>query len=381
MGECDQGQARLDRAMLDLAARAAWRGLGHVEPNPPVGCVIGTAKGDVISVGHHRRFGGAHAEVEALVSAGSRARGAVVWTTLEPCHHTGKTPPCSRALEAAGVAEVVYARSDPHPEAAGGAAWLRERGVRVRRSEASSKAAALTDAFVHRVRTGRPWVIAKWAMTVDGRIATRTGESKWISGEAARRAVHRLRSRVDAIVTGIGTVLADDPLLTARDVARVRRRALRVVVDPSLRIPETCALVRTAGEAPVVVVVESRSMIGRNVEKAERLVAAGVRVETMTGREEGRVDLEGLLGWLGETHRATCVEVEAGPGLTGALVRAGLVDEAWVFVGGLLLGDDRAPGPASGSIIEQLSDATPMRLLRAREIGSDAWMVWRRVRE
>lgn len=366
--------------MLDLAARAAWRALGDVEPNPPVGCVIGTLGGEVIGVGHHRRFGGTHAEVEALARAGARARGAVAWTTLEPCHHTGKTGPCTRAILDAGIAEVVIARTDPHPQACGGGAFLASQGVRVRHSAASTHALALTDAFVHRVQTGRPWVIAKWAMTVDGKVATRTGESKWISGAPARYAVHRLRSRVDAILTGIGTVLADDPLLTAREVGRVRRVAIRVVVDPSLRIPEASALVRTARDAPVVVVVEARSMTGRNVEKADRLRALGVRVEVMTGRDEGRVNLEGLLSWLSREHSATRVEVEAGPGLTGSLVREGLVDEAWVFVGGRLLGDEKAPGPASGSVIEQLTHATPMRLDRAREIGPDAWLVWKRVR-
>ncbi len=366
--------------MLDLAARAAWRGLGDVEPNPPVGCVIGTASGEIISIGHHRKFGGVHAEVEALARAGSRARGATAWVTLEPCNHAGKTGPCAAALVDAGIVEVVIAHRDPNPAASGGGEALEQRGVRVRYSLASRAAAEISDAFVHRVHTGRPWVIGKWAMTVDGKVATRTGESKWISGPAARARVHRLRSRVDVIMTGIGTVLADDPLLTARGVARVRRVAARVVVDPSLRIPEGSALVRTAREAPVVVVVEARSMSGRNAEKAERLRSAGVRVEVMTGQEEGRVCLEGLLRWLGSELGATRVEVEAGPGLTGALVREGLLDEAWVFVGGRLLGDDRAPGPASGRALEHLSEATAMRLVRSRDVGGDAWIVWKRVR-
>ncbi|MGD9692064.1 MAG: bifunctional diaminohydroxyphosphoribosylaminopyrimidine deaminase/5-amino-6-(5-phosphoribosylamino)uracil reductase RibD [Phycisphaerales bacterium] len=367
--------------MLDMAARAAWRGMGDVEPNPMVGCVIGTREGEVIAVGHHRRCGGDHAEVEALRRAGPRSRGAIVWVTLEPCGHTGKTPPCVDALVGAGVAEVVIARKDPHPDARGGGDRLFEKGVRVRFTGVSARAVAVSDAFVHRVETGRPWVIAKWAMTADGRVATRTGESKWISGEAARARVHRLRARVDAVVTGIGTALADDPLLTARGVRRVRRVARRVVVDPSLRIPETSQLVRSAGVTPLSVVVEERSMTGRNVEKAERLRAAGVGVEVMAGEREGRVSLEGMLAWLGREHGATRVMVEAGPGLTGAFVREGLVDEAWAFVGGKMLGDERAPGPTCGSVVEHLSDARPMRLVRAREVGGDAWLVWKRIRD
>ncbi len=366
--------------MLDIAARAAWRGMGDVEPNPMVGCVLGTVEGEVLSVGHHRRFGGAHAEVEAILRAGERARGATAWVTLEPCDHQGKTAACAGALLESGVAEVVIARRDPHPAARGGGETLAARGVRVRYSSASRRAMEVSDAFVHWVETGRPWVVAKWAMTADGKVATRTGESKWISREAARARVHRLRARVDAVITGIGTVLADDPLLTARGVARVRRVAKRVVVDPSLRIPEHSALVRTAGEVPVIVVVEASSMTGRNREKAERLRACGVRVEPMAGQQEGRVSLKGLLGWLGAEHTATRVLVEAGPGLTGAFVREGLVDEVWGFVGGRLLGDERAPGPASGSVVEHLPEGTPLRLARARAAGEDAWLVWKRVR-
>lgn len=366
--------------MLDMAARAAWRGSGDVEPNPPVGCVIGTSRGEVIAIGHHRKFGAAHAEVEALVRAGERARGATAWVTLEPCDHVGKTGACTRALIDAGVAEVVMARRDPHPAARGGAETLRAHGVRVRFSSASRRAIESTVAFVHRVETGRPWLIAKWAMTVDGKVATRTGESKWISGEAARSRVHRLRARVDAIVTGIGTVLADDPLLTARGVGRVRRVATRVVVDPSLRIPESAALVRTIDVAPLVVVAAEGSLSGRNAEKAERLRAAGVRVEAFASREAGRVSLIGLLEWLSGDLGATHVCVEAGPGLTGAFVREGLVNEAWVFVGGRLLGDERAPGPAAGSVAEHLQEGSPMRLVRAREVGADAWLIWKRVR-
>lgn len=347
-----------DRRMLDRAARAAWRAWGLAEPNPLVGCVI--ARGDeVLGIGHHRGFGGLHAEREALAACrrlGHDPAGATVYCTLEPCRHTGKQPPCTDALIDAGVAEVVYARPDPAPVSGGGAAVLRAAGIDARRSDASVLATRLSDPFVHRVRTGRPWVIAKWAQTLDGRVATRTGESQWITGPTARRRVHRMRARVDAVLVGLGTVLADDPMLTARGVRRIRRVAARVVLDTDGRLPDDAALVRTAGQAPTVVVTAS-----------DRAYPDGVRA-LRVGRGPGGVDLAGTLARLSDEHGVASVLVEAGPRVLGSLLEADLVDEAFVHVAPMVLGDAEAMGAATGRVAPALADGRRFSVVRAAAV-------------
>ena len=240
---------RDDLRYLHIAARLALRGHGGTEPNPIVGCLIVSPRDEIVGWGYHRQCGQAHAEVHALGRAGPRAAGATAYITLEPCNHFGRTPPCTEALIKAGVAKVVIARRDPNPIAAGGLDRLREAGIEVVIADDCELAMRITDGFARRVRSGLPWVIAKWAQTLDGRIATGSGESRWISNEASRRMVHRERGRVDAILTGIGTVLSDDPLLTARDV-RIRRVARRIVIDPHLKTPLDAKLVQTADRFP-----------------------------------------------------------------------------------------------------------------------------------
>lgn len=374
---------RLARDMLDLAARIASRSAGLVEPNPLVGAVL-VRDGRVIGMGRHRRFGGPHAEREAIADCrkrGHQTRGATMFVTLEPCTHHGKTPPCTDAVVESGVARVVIAQRDPNPEAGGGAQRLERAGVRVEFSAASETALRLNDPFVKRITTGLPWVIAKWAQSIDGRIATRSGESKWISCEASRRRVHRIRSRVDAVLTGIGTVVADDPMLTARMGRRPRRVARRVVVDPQLRIPERCALIRTRSEAPVTVACRADAA-EEGSGKAARLRGAGVEVLAMEREwggegEDRKLDLRPLLAHLVKEHDATNVLVEAGPGLIGSLLAQGLVDEAMVFVAPRVIGDDGAPGPARMGRLSRLSDAIGMRLVRVRRCGEDAELVFR----
>src|SRR5262245_31119451 len=206
--------------MLDLAARLALLGAGRVEPNPMVGAAL-VHDGRVIGLGHHHRFGDLHAERAAMINCrkrGNDPRGSTLYVTLEPCRHFGKQPPCTDAIIEAGISRVIYAREDPAEVSGGGAAVLRAHGIPCDLSSLSPFATGISDPFVKRIRTGLPWVTAKWAQTIDGRIATRTGESKWISGELARRRVHRLRGSVDAILTGIGTADTDDQMLTARAV-------------------------------------------------------------------------------------------------------------------------------------------------------------------
>lgn len=379
---------RRHKHYLDAAARAALRAAGDAEPNPLVGCVIvkeGSGEGGVIGRGHHRRFGEPHAEVEALADCARRGHspaGATVYTTLEPCNHHGKQPPCTEALIAAKVARVIFARHDPNPTARGGAERLIEAGIAAEFSDASPLATRLTDPFIKRITTGTPWVIAKWAQTIDGRVATRTGQSQWISSEPSRRMVHRLRSRVDAILTGIGTVKADNPLLTARGVPRVRRMARRVVVDPLLETPVTSALVRSisrggaAGGTPLTIGCAAMAMSLRAAAR-DALIAAGAEIIGLPGEPE-RLDLTVLLRHLAQAHHASNVLVEAGPGLVGSLARDQLIDEAVVFIAPMLMADEHARPLAAGHVASWLSDARRYELVRMTRRGPDAVLFYRR---
>ena len=373
----------LDRHMLDRAARLALRGFGSVEPNPMVGCVI--ARGDqVLASGHHRRFGGPHAEALALADARAKnidVRGATAYVTLEPCAHIGKQPPCTDALINAGVAEVVFARSDPNPVAAGGAVILRRAGISARPSDASPLATGVSAPFVKRVTTGLPWVIAKWAQTIDGRVATRTGESKWISGAWARRRVHLLRSRVDAILTGIGTVVADDPLLTARLHHAPRRIAKRVVTDSDFSLPLDSQLATTAREAPTLLAVE-RSMACTTYTAKKRAAAdqLGLTIVPIADQGPGNgLDLTELLRTLHFEFNVSTIMVEAGPGLLGSLFEADLIDEAVVYIAPMLLGDDQARSVAVGRVAEKLSNARKFGLWRVKNLQGDVELTYRKV--
>lgn len=370
------------RRYLDLAARVAVRAEGMVEPNPLVGCVL-VRTGKVIGIGHHRVWGGPHAEREALANAranGHDPRGSTAYVTLEPCCHHGKQPPCTEALIEAGVARVVFAVTDPGPESAGGAAILREAGIEAEVCGESSAAIAISQPFVHRVRTGLPWVTAKWAQTIDGRIATRTGESQWISGPASRRRVHQRRAKVDVMLTGLGTVVADDPSLTARGVA-VRRASRRVVIDAELEIPLDSALVRTARENPTAVVC-SKDLVtaGITERKIAALEALGVTVVGVPEDRErpGRLKLDLLMRALVERFGAATVMVEAGAGLLGALFDAELICEAVVYLAPTVIGDDRAMPAATGRVASKLSDARRFSLHRVKRVEDDVELVYRR---
>lgn len=374
------GTEQLDRLMLDLAARIACRAEGYVGENPLVGAVL-VRDGKVIGLGHHRRFGGVHAEraaIEDCRKRGNDPSGATMYVTLEPCSHSGKQPPCTDLLVRENVAEVVCARKDPNPIAAGGAEKLRAAGVSIRFTNASVSAIAVSDAFVKRVTTGLPWVIAKWAQTIDGRIATRSGESKWISSDRSRRRVHAIRARVDAVLTGMGTVLADNPMLTARDVRKVRSRAIRVVADSDLDIPEDSSLVRSAREVRTVVACEKELATAEITrEKRMRLAMAGVLVIGVAARGSG-IDLRELLAELRKQCGVSSVLVEAGPGLIGSMIDGDLIDELRVYVAPLMLGDEMARSAAAGRIAPSLSAAHRYELMRAKRIENDLEVVYRR---
>lgn len=369
------------RALLDLAARAGLRASGNVEPNPLVGAVV-WRDGHVLGVGHHRRFGGVHAEIDAInaaTRAGHDVRGSTLLVTLEPCNHTGKQPPCTRAIIEHGISRVVYARHDPHSAAAGGAEYLRSRGVACFERHDSPAATRLADAFVHRITEQLPWVICKWAQTIDGRVATRLGESKWISGERARARVHRVRARVDAIITGIGTVVADNPLLTAREV-EIRRIAKRVICDTELSISLDSNLVQTARQFPTIVACD-KDLIGPSImaEKVDALRELGVTLVGVPTVAVGRgIDLRTLLHTLACEHEVHTALVEAGPSMIGAMLELDVVDEALVYIAPMMLGDEMARSVAVGRVAETLKHARRYELMRVRNVAGDVELTYRR---
>ena len=331
-----------DEQHMRRALALALRGQGRVEPNPMVGCVI-VRGGRTVGEGSHRRFGGPHAEIHALRQAGSNARRATAYVTLEPCCHQGKTPPCTDALIEAGVQRVVVAMRDPFPKVRGrGCRLLRAAGIDVRSGLLEGEARRLNAPYLKLQETGRPWVILKWAQSLDGKIATRTGDSKWISCSRSRQWAHRIRSRVDAIVVGVGTVLADDPALTCRD-APVRRVATRVVIDPNLRTPTRAKLVRTAGEVPTVMVTDHRVDRRRRAAALERKGVEVLRIK----RTRNGLDMQALLRELGRRNM-TNVMVEGGGRTLGAFYDARLADEAIVFVAPRLIGGRGAVSPLGG---------------------------------
>ncbi len=349
-----------DIRYMRLALRLAERGRGKVEPNPMVGCVI-VRGGRVIAQGWHKRFGGPHAEVNAVNDAGGRVAGATVYVTLEPCAHFGKTPPCADFLIGRRVERVVVACRDTFPKTAGkGIARLKKAGIRVDEGLLREEARSLNAPFFKLIETGRPYVIAKWAMTLDGRIATKTGDSKWISSGAARRLAHKVRGQVDAVIVGIGTVLADDPELTCR-LAK-GRNPKRIVLDSMARLPLQSRLVETADDVPVVVAVSAKAPRAR----VERLKKLGCGVLTFPAKR-GRIDVARVLDWLG-SMRVTNVLVEGGGEVLGSFFDAGLVDEVLVFVGPKIVGG-AGKSPVLGSGVSRLADGLRLGPLTVRKHG------------
>jgi diaminohydroxyphosphoribosylaminopyrimidine deaminase/5-amino-6-(5-phosphoribosylamino)uracil reductase len=331
-----------DRTAMRRALELAARGLATTHPNPRVGCVL-ARNGRIIAEGWHVRAGEAHAEVVALAAAGSQAAaGATVYVTLEPCDHQGRTPPCVDALLAARVARVVYAVADPNPLVDGrGAARLATAGVKVEAGLLAEEAAALNVGFLKRMRTGRPWVRVKLAMSLDGRTALASGASRWVSGEAARADVQLWRARSAAILTGVGTVLADDPRLDVRlaDSPEGAPQPLRVVLDSTLRTPPDARLFTVAGEVLIVTALDPGDP--RWEPRCAALAARGARIETLPAADS-RVPLPAVLERLGELE-INELQVEAGPTLDGELLRQGLCDELLLYVAPKLLGPAARP--------------------------------------
>lgn len=362
------------------ALALAEQGRGLVEPNPMVGCVL-VKDGHELGRGFHTKFGEPHAEVHALQDAARRSEsvvGATVYVTLEPCSHFGKTPPCADALVEAEVARVVIAMVDPDPRVAGkGIERLREAGIEVVVGVCQQQAQQLNEPFTKRVTTGLPWVIVKWASTLDGKTATHTGHSKWISSPDSRRLVHDIRARVDAVMVGVGTVLADDPQLTARDV-EIKRTARRVVVDPELRMPPLSKLALGAepGDPPVTVGICSEVFDGPS-QRIQDYADSGISFMPLPRRENHYLEIEPLLCHLAEAHNATNVLVEGGAALVGSMIDQGLVDQVLVFVAPKLLGDERGTPAITGQLRDTIDQSTQLDLRDVQRIDDDVLLDYR----
>ncbi len=346
------GVSHMERA-LELAGQA----LGAVSPNPAVGAVI--VKGDrIVGEGCTQPPGQAHAEVVALAQAGEAARGAAMYVTLEPCAHHGRTPPCVDAVIGAGLSAVNVATLDPDPRTNGkGIDRLRAASIEVTVGECEAVAKETIEAFARHVTTGLPFVTAKFAMSLDGKVATAAGESRWISGEESRMLAHHLRATSDAVMVGIGTVLADDPRLTVRDVPVRGAQPLRVVIDSNGRLPSASAMLAEPGETLVFTAAGRATDLGSK--------AASVATST-----DGAVDLAEAMAHLGG-RGATSVLVEGGPTLLGALFDAGLVDKVVAFVAPVVLSGATAPGPVGGGGISAIADALRLERVRYEHAGND----------
>jgi diaminohydroxyphosphoribosylaminopyrimidine deaminase/5-amino-6-(5-phosphoribosylamino)uracil reductase len=361
----DMCDTTADAIYMQQALTLAREGAGLVSPNPLVGCVI-VKDGQVIGQGYHQRYGGPHAEVHALQAAGAAARGAVLYVNLEPCCHTGKTPPCVDAVVQAGVARVVAALRDPNPlVAGGGVVRLQQAGIAVTLGVCEAAARELNEAFIKHVTTGRPFVTLKCAMSLDGKIATRTGASQWITSPLAREEGHRLRHAADAVLVGIGTVLQDDPLLTTRLPDRRGVNPLRVIVDSTLRLPAQARVATVTSDCRTLVATTSRAA----PEPLQRLRHRGLEIVMLPAYDDGWVDVEALLQYLGE-RKITSVLVEGGATLNATLLRHRLIDKVLFFIAPKIIGGDGLSviGPCG---VESMEQVMRLRESRGRSIGED----------
>lgn len=351
-----------DEKWMKRVLRLARQGEGKTSPNPMVGAMV--VKDDVlVGKGYHRKAGEPHAEIVALEEAGDGARGATLYVNLEPCTHYGRTPPCAPRVIEAGVSRVVIGMEDPNPLVAGrGISALSEAGLEVKVGVLEEASRKLNEAFCKYIVKKEPFILLKAAMTLDGKIATRDGDSKWISSETSRQWVHRLRSAVDGVVVGIGTVLRDDPLLTAR--VKGGRNPLRIVLDSRLRIPERA---RVIGEVSHQLIVATTEAAPAN--KRLELERRGVRVRIFDSRD-GKVNLRSFVLGMGAMG-ITSVLVEGGGEVNGAFLDEGLVDKLFLFIAPKLIGDREAPSVFGGRGVSRIRDAIRVKEMKVRRLGGD----------
>ncbi|HFQ13766.1 MAG TPA: bifunctional diaminohydroxyphosphoribosylaminopyrimidine deaminase/5-amino-6-(5-phosphoribosylamino)uracil reductase RibD [Gammaproteobacteria bacterium] len=361
---------RADHEFMSRALRLAAKGLYSTDPNPRVGCVL-VREDVIVGEGWHERAGEAHAEIHALKAAGEQARGATAYVTLEPCCHHGRTPPCSEALIQAGVARVVIAMQDPHARVdGGGIAQLREAGIEVETGLLEARARELNPGFIQRMQRGRPFVRCKLGMSLDGRTAMASGESKWITSPAAREDVQRLRARSSAMLTGVGTVLADDPSLTVR-IEGVERQPLRVVVDTHLSMPATAKMLSLPGRTLVMTCSDDEAA-------RQRLQQAGAEVCLMPCGAGNSVSLEAVLDELAG-REVNEVLLETGATLSGAMLQQGLIDELVIYMAPVLMGDG-ARGLFHLPGLDSMADKIPLEISDVRAVGRD-WRITAKIQE
>ena len=350
------GQDYMKRA-LELAKKGA----GHTSPNPMVGCVV-VKDGRIVTEGYHERYGEFHAERNALTRCEEDLTGAEMYVTLEPCCHQGNTPPCTDIIIERSIGKVYVGSMDPNPKVAGkGVKILQEHGIEVETGVLEKECLALNEIFFYYITTGIPYVAMKYAMTLDGKIASCTGDSKWVTGKTARHHVHELRKQYSAILAGIGTVLADDPMLNCRIEEGVD--PVRVVCDSSLRIPLSSQLVKTAGDIPVIVAYAKE-----NPEKEKALLQAGV--ELISAGRDGRVDLAVLMRELGK-RKIDSVLVEGGGAIHGSLLKSGLVQKIFCYLAPKLIGGREAGSPVEGDGFSRMKDALPVKEMEILPLGED----------
>ncbi len=359
-----------DIKYMRSALRLGEKGLGYTTPNPAVGAVV-ARQGIILGEGRHRKAGTPHAEVHALRAAGDTAKGADLYVTLEPCNHTGRTPPCTHAILQAGISRVVIGTLDPNPKVAGGGSgFLRDKGIEVETGCLRDECRLLIAPFTKHILTGMPWVRSKVACSLDARTATRTGHSKWITNQQARRSGHRLREISDAILVGKGTILADDPQLTCRNGKKVGKDPIRIVLDSGLSVDPSSRICRLKSPAPTVIIgVEGKS----TDEHRQALEASGAKVWFAPPDGQGRVNIRDVLRMLGD-FGAQSLLVEGGGTVHGAFWDQAFVDEAFFYYAPIIIGGKDARPAIGGSGAVDVERATRLSKVQHRKLG-DNWLV------
>jgi diaminohydroxyphosphoribosylaminopyrimidine deaminase / 5-amino-6-(5-phosphoribosylamino)uracil reductase len=358
-----------DEYFMKMALDLASKGQGETSPNPMVGAVI-VKDGNVVGKGYHPAVGKAHAEVYAIDDAGIHAENATLYVTLEPCNHHGRTPPCTEKILKAGIRRLVVAMEDPNPDVKGGGmAYLAAKGISVTRGVLRSDAQKQNEAFIKFVKKKQPFVILKCAATLDGQIATRTGDARWVTGEASRQYVHQLRHRVDAILVGMGTVRKDNPSLTTRLQNSVGRNPIRIILDTHLTISAKARVVQSTSEAETWVITGKQTHVKDAAAKRERLEQAGVRLMELPIRHD-RLDLRHLMPLLGQNH-ITSLLIEGGGAVMASAVSAGIVDKIMFFYAPKLLGGNDGVPMCSGKGAELMKGARPVTGIRVRRFDDD----------
>jgi len=354
----------VDEKFMRLVLSLAEKARGRTSPNPMVGAVI-VCDGQLVGSGYHQKAGTPHAEIRAIAEAGEKANGATIYVNLEPCSHYGRTGPCTQAIIKAGLSRVVMAMLDPNPMVNGqGKAILESHGIQVKTGVLENEARKLNEAFIKYITTGKPFVILKTAMSLDGKIATSSGRSRWITSEESRRMVHKIRDEVDAIIVGVGTVIRDDPSLTTRLPDGDGRDAIRIILDSQARIPLESRVLNLNSSAKTIVAVTpsaSEENIGGLEHRAEVLVVS---------EKDGRVDLQDLMQKLGR-REIMSVLIEGGAEVNASALKAGIVDRVMFFISPRLMGGSRSPGPIGGDGVEDPSEAIPLADVSVTRIGED----------